>query len=290
MDMLIKALSPATKIRVTCADVTLAAKALEARHLAGPTAGAALAEGLVAAALLTADCEPDEAVTLQIKASGPLKGLVADARGTGDLRGYTHVKVMNDLDGRTEISAAAAFGESGGAHITRTLPGRILSQAPLRLTPPTPRLALARYLNLSLQVPAGAEIAVRSSPGGLVHARGLLAERMPDGSPDAFARVLERFESGAIRDGLGERLEPGRLAALTGLSDLAVRETRPLRFHCPCSPERVQAMLEALPAVELAGMAATGEAQSVVCHMCGRTHEVPAAVFAELARKREPQV
>lgn len=287
VDVLIKSLDPASRIRVTYADVTVAAKALEARHLSGPTAGMALAESLAAAALLAGDLSEDEAVTIQLRVAGPLRGLVADARGDGSLRGYTHAKVLNDLDGRAAIETADAMGATGMAQVARTRPGRMLSQTPVRLDPPRMRTLLVRYLLASVQVEAAAEIVARSDAAGLIVARGILAERMPDGSAEAFMAVSERFADGRLRDCLGRPEAASRLADAAGLPELLTGEAHPLHFRCGCSGEKAARVLDTLSDDELRDVLAGGAGQRVICHMCGAVHTVAAGQVTELLRRRE---
>jgi molecular chaperone Hsp33 len=286
MDERLDALSPATRIRVAFAEVTMAAKALEARHLCGPAAGCVLGEGLAAAALLAVDLRPDEAVSLHLRVSGPVQGLMVEARGDGSLRGYTHRKILDALDGGDAIRAADALGDAGQAHILTSAPGRVLNRASFAANPPWLRMVLARYWNHSLQRPAGAELAVRSSAGGLIAARGIVAERMPDGDHDAFVRVLERLTAGTVGAALAAPEAAGRLAAILDLPDLEVRSRLALRFHCACSAEKAAAVLEALPREELAQIAAAGQPQSVLCHMCGRAHEVASESIRQLLDRR----
>ncbi len=287
MDVLIRSLDLASLVRVTYVDVTVAAKALEARHLSGPTAGLALAEALVAAALLTGDASEDEALTIQLNVGGPLRGLVVDGRGDGSLRGYTHAKVLNDLDGGPAIDTAEALGASGMAQVTRTRPGRVISQTPVRVDPPRMRTLLVRYLLASVQVAAAAEIAARSDSGGLIVARGLLAERMPDGSSEAFLGVAERFGDGRVRAALAAEHPAARLPETLGLQDLSTRDSRVLCFRCGCSGAKARSVLDVLSDAELREVVAGGGGQRVICHMCGQVHTVASTDVAALLRQRD---
>ena len=66
----------------------------------GPDPGRSLA----AVALLGAELsQPEEMVTLRMRVSGPVGGLLVEAGADGSLRGYTHVKVMNELDECEEL-------------------------------------------------------------------------------------------------------------------------------------------------------------------------------------------
>lgn len=281
MDSLQKMLSDRAKIRITRVDVTQTAKTLEARHLCGPVAGHILAEALTSISLLSSDCPPEEAALLQIRADGPVRGVVVEATGAGHLRGYTHEKVFDDLDGRTPVESAPGLGASGTAMFQRSLPGRLLGQTPMTFTPPDFRILLARYFNRSLQVPAGVTFSVVSDSGGLQHARGLVAERMPDGLQAAFVPVLEALQDERIMALLAQNAPLAELARVTGLEDLAIRETRELRFQCRCSREKAVASFGSLSVTEIDDLVREGKSQHVICHMCGADYRVLPAEIAK---------
>lgn len=276
MDRLEKAIAGMSCIRFTFAETTVAAKALEARHLCGPVAAMALGEAITAAALLSADATTeDEAVMLRINVSGPLGGVVAEATGGGGLRGFTSRKLLDDLDGETRLDTAAAWGQSGSVQVVTSRPGKILNQAVLNVNPPLMRFVMARYFNHSMQIPTACAICVEADSGGLFFARGLLAQRMADSDISAFVRVLECFEEGGVTALLSKAAPHEGAAAFAGLfalPDITARETRPLMFQCRCSRERTLAVLDTLSREELEERIAQGEGQEITCHMCGKTY------------------
>lgn len=283
MDRLEKALATASCIRLTFVETTVAVKALEARHLCGPVAGSALAEAVTAAALLSADAaSADEAVMLRMSVVGPLGGVLAEATGEGGLRGYTTRKVLDELDSRLPVDTAPAWGPSGSVQIVTSVPGKILNQAVLTVQPPQLRYVTARYFNHSLQIPTACAIEVSAGSGGLISARGLLAQRMVDSDIAAFVRVLEAFEDGrvsALLRSSGVVVFGGAAAFcdVLGLPDITVRETRPLMFKCRCSRERMLSVLDTLSREELEERISEGGSQDITCHMCGRTYSATMA-------------
>jgi len=283
MDFLQKGQTVKSHIQFTAVDVTETSRILASRHLCGPTAGLALAEGLTAAALLSNQATaPDEAVSLHLLCDGPLQGLLVEALGCGSLRGYTRRKVLNDFDGNATIESAPAFGATGQAHIIRTLPGRILNEASLAIKAPFCRLAVARYLNQSLQIPAAVAIRVIATPERLISARGWLAERMPDTDPNIFIRILEHFDQHAVYNTLGESADMDVLCRQFDLPDIEKMETRELRFQCRCSRERALSSFIAFKNEERQNMIASGEPQHVTCHMCGEDYIFPPSEIATL--------
>jgi len=273
MDELVKALAVESRIRLSWVDVTMAAKALESRHLSGPTAAMALAEGLTAVALLAMDAaQDDEAVMLRVNASGPIGGMMVEAMGDGGLRGFTNSKILNEFDVLDKIDTDDAWGESGSVQVQTTLPGKIINQASLNVNPPKMKFVLARYFNHSMQIPTACDICVKADSGGIISARAILTQRMEDSNMDAFVSVLEKFDEGEVYKLLEQNVTAEELGSLLGIDDIEVRERRRLMFKCRCTKERTLAVLKTLQMDELEKLYESGEVQRITCHMCGDTY------------------
>lgn len=282
-DCLRSGISESVRIRFTSADVTTAAKALEARHLCGPTSGKVLAEGLAAVALLSADASADnEAVYIRVKVDGPVGGFLAEATGGGHLRGFPNIKVINELDDKPEIDAWRALGEAGSAQVVRSLPGKILNQAELRVTPPHPSKIVARFFYESMQIPAAIEVYVKSDSAGILIARSLLAEKMPDASTNDFVHVLEAFNSGHIRSRLAETADLQDIGSGLGIRDLSHRGTRKLQFRCRCSRQKVEEAIATLPQGDIDEILSDGKSHHVTCHMCASDYRLTCAQIRDV--------
>lgn len=275
MDARIKFFSNQARIRFTLAKVTMAAKALEARHLCGPTASLALAEGLAAVALMSQDTgTPDEAVLLRLSVSGPIGGVTVEATGAGMLRGFTNTKLLDTLDVRDAFRTDEAWGDSGILQVVTSRPGAILNRASLNIQRPRMRQVLARYFHQSLQIPTACELAVRGDAGGIHCATGLLAQRMEDTDASAFVRVMERFEDQSVRRWLLEEREytAATLGRLFELEDMEMRESLRLQFQCNCSRDKAIEVLKTLDRAELQELVNSGGTQHMTCHMCGNDY------------------
>ena len=242
------------KIAVTIVDVTEAAQTLARGHLSGPTATYYLARALAGVALLGAETEAEgETVVMQMKCSGPLGGLNVECTHDGKLRGYTERKLLDDFDGLGRPNDGEVLGDCQ-LQVTRSLPGRILSQGV--------STSLDCYLASSLQRKAviWLEAAV-SDEVEVLQARGLMVEALPDSPCGETVGVKPASLAVASRKIL-DRL---------GLARAELRRTTPLGFGCRCSPERAVAMLAALSEEERRTLPPTVD---ITCHMCGRTFSV----------------
>jgi molecular chaperone Hsp33 len=287
-DLMTLAYSPRARIQFVQVDVADAARGLEQSHLCGPTASLALAEALVGVALLGADLtRPQESVTLRMRVSGPVQGVLVEMAQDGSLRGYTNQKVMNDLDDREEMDSSEAFGEHAEVQIIRSVPGHILAHASLETRPASVRSALEQYYEQSLQRSVAAQIVAIAYGGALDMARGLLALGLPDVDRGEFDRLSALFDDDTVSQELESCGSLAELGETLGFSDLQFEPSRPLRFACRCSRDRVLEMIGALSVAELAEMAKQPKPAAIYCHMCGRGYELAGEELKMLLEKRK---
>jgi molecular chaperone Hsp33 len=286
-DLLTVGFCPGARLRVVHVEATDSARALEQGHLCGPTAGLALAEALAGVALLVAELtEPDETVTLRMQVSGPVRGLLVEASRQGALRGYTHVKIIDDLDRRDDIEGDEALGDQAAAQIIRSVPGRLIGQASFDIQPATVCGALERYFRQSLQRPVAVELGALTYGGFVDLARGFSVECLPDGDRAEFERVTALVEDGTVLESLESCGSLVAVCQTLGLADITTEPPRPLRFACRCSRTRVESLLGALALPELETMIRDGKPACVQCHMCGTGYEVPVVRLQAIVQAR----
>lgn len=286
-DSLTTAFSPSAKINLVFAEVTDSARELERSHLCGPTAALIQAEALAGVALLSAELtEPDETVTLRMDVSGPVGGVLVEAGSDGGLRGYTQVKVMNDLDACEELDLSAALGDRADIQIVRSVPGKMLASGTAEISPASVTMGLERYYAHSLQRRVSVQISALAYGGFIDGSRGLLAECLPDGDAEAFGRVTQRFEDNTILEALEASASLASLCETLELTDCEFKASRPLRFACRCSAERVDAMLEGMPAADLEELVRANQPARIYCHMCGKGYVVSLERLNELLKKK----
>ena len=280
--------SKTTHLTLIYADVTRSAKTLESNHLCGPTAGLIQAEALTGVAMLADTLsQPEETLTIRFDVDGPIRGLLVEAHVKGTLRGYTKVKVMNDLDGMERPDTAQALGATGRVEIIRSLPGRILSSAVSEVYTPSVSRALEKYFADSLQQGAAVSLHAATANGYLASARGLLLLEMPDSDPSAFARIKALFEGGEVDKLLARALPLPDICRALALDDPVYADPVPLRFSCRCSMERIEKMLGGLPLEELEELSKRNEPTRIYCHLCGKDYTVEPERIREIIRARQ---
>ncbi|MDD4623685.1 MAG: Hsp33 family molecular chaperone HslO, partial [Kiritimatiellae bacterium] len=281
------AFSPAAKIRLVLVEVTDSARELERSHLCGPTAGMIQAEALAGVALLGSELAAvAETVTMRLKVSGPVGGVLVEAGADGSLRGYTNVKVMNDLDAREELDVSVALGEQAEMQIIRSVPGRILDSAATSLSHASVTNCVELYFRQSLQRPVLVQIAALSYGGFLEGARGLMVEKLPDGDDAVFARLSRYFEDGTLLECLECAASLKTVCETVGPEDCVYEKPFPLRFACRCSEERVAEMLTSLPVGDLKALILEDRPAQIFCQMCGKGYQIGTEQLREILKKR----
>ncbi len=276
MDTIIKGISLAKEIRFTFVDVTESARTLCLRHGNGRTASAVLGEALAACALLSADSDsPGESVQMQLNCDGPLGGFQVEVTGTGNVRGYTRLKRLDELDRTSEPAAEESLGKKGGLTVIVSTPSKVVYSGHVAANPPEVRSATARYYNQSLQIPSGVEVVVVMEGDELQRAVALVAQKMPSGSTESFVQVLEAFHEGKVGEMLATREGGEVLWDVFGLEDIETTDSRPLAFGCGCSTDAVLQSIAALETEEITEIIDDTGSQEVTCHMCGEIYVVP---------------
>ncbi len=238
-------------------------------------AHAAAATGLIANSL-----KFDGAITLQIQGSSDLRMLVMQCTSNMELRGMASANERVDAGSFVELT--------GDAYCAITIDaGERPYQGIVDIAGASLAASLERYFLRSVQVPS--HVVLR---GGEGDCGGLLLQQMPAAMPvdgDDWTRL-------------------GYLAAMLGTSDLAqlagidlvgrlfagddvrVYESRPARFRCRCTRERVEQVLRLLGRAEAnAALAERGHVE-VICEYCGEARRLDAIDVARLFAADVPDV
>lgn len=274
-DMLRAAYCASAGIHVRYVEVTDSARELERSHLCGPTASLIQAEALAGVALLGAELQlPDESISLRLKVDGPIQGVLVEARSDGGLRGYTQVKVMNDLDACEDLNASIALGNWAEVQVVRSIPGKILSSASVEISPALVTHAIEAYYRQSAQKQVWVQVSALAYGGFIDSARGVLFDCLPDGNSARFEQIGRWAADGTLQECLDAGASMATLCETVGLDACTLEPPRPLRFFCSCSVDRVEGMLQAMSSEDLEAMIREGAPARIFCHMCGQSYTV----------------
>ena len=296
VDQLIRATAADNGIRAVGVITTQLTQEARKRHHLSYVATAALGRSMAGALLLGSSMkQPQSRVTMRIKGDGPMKGLYADAGLDGTVRGYVdapEVELPLNLYGKLDVGGA--IGDVGFLNVVRDIGFGEPYTSTTELISGEIGDDLTYYLATSEQTPSALMLGVFVDEQQVQAAGGLLVQIMPKASTDeALVSLLESRIAGLqsfsalLRSG---KTLPMILEDLLGDLDLAfLGEPQPVRFHCPCTLERVSNAIPLLGESDLADMIAKGETAEANCHFCNETYLIPPEDLRTiLAQMRSP--
>jgi molecular chaperone Hsp33 len=269
MDGLMKGIAKDEPLLIVGLVDTDAVEKAKSVHDTFPTASAALGRVMSGALLLSSLLKDGQKVILQASGDGPLHGIVAEADWAGRVRGYVkrpHVH-MGVTDGKLDVGRAVG---KGYLNVIKDLGVREYYRGIVPLQTGEIAADLAYYLNASEQLPAAVSLGVYVDVDNSVKASGgFLVHPLPGAGENAIGRLEDRLKgirpvSAMILDGMGPQEIMEEAAGLP----VEILERKEVRFHCPCTKERVLDAIAALGRVEIDGLIRKGEAAKVECHFC----------------------
>ncbi|HXO20019.1 MAG TPA: Hsp33 family molecular chaperone HslO, partial [Thermoanaerobaculia bacterium] len=206
----------------------------------------------------------------EVRGDGPIGRVIAEADQEGNLRGMVgdpRVQVPHTAAGKLAVGRAVGKGTlrvlrehaRGGSYHSQVelVSGEIGED-------------VAHYLEQSEQSRSAVLLGVLAKPHGVAAAGGMIVEVLP-GAPDETIERLERNIAGV--PGISHLVEAGGsvhvMETLLAGMDREVRETRPLRYRCRCSRERLRGHLALLPVADRDHLREPDGAIEADCVFCG---------------------
>lgn len=283
LDRITSVYYPNSHIRLFLANVTDTAKTLERNHLCGPVAGLVQAELVGGAVLMgTLLSEKGETISLRLKLpEGVLGGATIECAHGYTVRGYTHQKILPELDSSEDPDEKLfdrALGRFASCAVVRSnrYGGASNAHFDLHLKEAlTIADVIEEYFCTSLQRRALVQLSAASKGGYVVCSHALMCDFLPEATEEDYRRIETLFAQGMVQDALDAGTDMKGIARLFGLTDSAAsEESHAVSFACTCSSERVLAMLRTLPPEEREALAAEGKTKDIFCHMCGKCYTI----------------
>ena len=294
MDKLIHGTAANDTVRVVAAVATKTVEEVVSRHGLSPTATAALGRTLIGAALLGATQKDFDRLTIKLESDGPIRGIVAEARPNGALRGYVK-NALADLpangNGKFDVGGAVGAGtffvirESGFELGLHNAP--YVGSVPIQ----TGEIGddLAFYLAKSEQIPSAVLLGVllKNTAPFVAAAGGVLVQMLPGANEHIITMIEDTIAhaphlTSVIGDGAG----PEELAALV-LGEIEFKNLgeREIGFECTCSQERAITMVEALGRDDVHSMFDDDKGAAMTCGFCGADYKVSEAELAAILER-----
>jgi molecular chaperone Hsp33 len=232
-----------------------------------------LGEALCATALLVNTLKIEGSIRLQIRGSGPIHLLVAEAYSDNSIRGVVRQNKpvvggapLADLFQTDKLVITINSGKAKPHQGIVSLTGNNLSEA------------LQAYFDYSEQLPTRLWLAVDEK-----NCRGLLIQKLPGDftDTDAWSRI------GILTDTITsqELLETDAKTLLRRLYHQEVYrlfDIEPLRFSCSCSLQRTQDMLFGLGEKEVNSILEEQDNVSITCEFCNKQYSFGAIDIKQL--------
>lgn len=249
-----------------------------------------LGEMLSAVVLLSATLKFSGKLSLQLQGSGPVSLMVAEC-STGqenevrNIRGIAHFADVVPVGSLKELA--------GDGHLVMNLEPvgktgkeKERYQSIVELVGDTLSDALENYLVRSEQLDTELWLASNDQRSG-----GLLIQRLPGNDEVSDKDAWERIHqlSATIKDDELLQLDAQEIIhRLYHEEDVRVFDTEPLKFYCPCSRERVAAMLKSLGKDEVDSIIEEQGSINVACEFCNHKYDFDAVDATQLFTGETP--
>ncbi len=271
-DYIIRGMAADHQVRFFAASSRNLVEEARKRHDTSPVATAALGRLLTAGAMMGTMCKNDtDVITIQIKCSGPIGGLVVTADAKANVKGYVYnkdVMLPPSKAGKLDVGKALDLGVltvikdlglkepySGQTHLVS---GEIAED-------------LTYYFATSEQIPTSVALGVLMNKDNTVRqAGGFIIQMMPfaeDGLIAPLEDRLKEFSSVTSHLDAGETPEDMMKKLFEGY-DIDIEDKIPTQFYCNCSKERVSKAVISVGKKDLQEMIQEGKPIEVNCHFC----------------------
>lgn len=285
-------------VRATAADSQIRAFAItskklveeaRAHHNTSPVVTAALGRLLSGGAMMGAMMKGEkDLLTIQIKGSGPVKGLTVTADSRGNVKGYPEVPdVILPANSRGKLDVAGAIGVGRMSVIKDMgLKEPYVGQTDLQ----TGEIAedLTYYFATSEQVPSAVGLGVLMDKNNTVkQAGGFIIQLMPFTDEKVIDRLEQKVaEVTSVTDLLEQGFTPEMLLEhLLGEFGVEITDRIPARFYCNCSRERVTRAVAGIGRKDIQEMIDDGEPIEVKCHFCNTGYTFTPEELKEIIKK-----
>ncbi len=288
-DYIVRGMAAGEQLRVFAARTTLLAEEARRRHDTSPVATAALGRLLTGGAMMGSMMKGEKDIlTLQVKGSGPLRGITVTADSRGNVKGYVdnpEVLIHARADGKLDVGGAVGEGILNvikDLGLKEPYSGQVVLQ--------TGEIAedLTYYFATSEQIPSAVGLGVLMNRDNTVRqAGGFIVQVMPFAEDSVISRleanigglssVTSMLEEGGTPEYMLDKVLDG--------FDWEITERTDTRFYCNCSKARVEKALISIGAKELNEMIQEGKTVELKCHFCDTGYSFTVEELKEILRR-----
>jgi len=276
-DYIVRGLAANDTIRMFAATTRDLVQHAREVHHTSPVASAALGRMLTASAMMGVMLKGEkDLLTLQIRGTGPLQGVLATADSKGNVKGYVfqpNVEVPDKCKGKLNVSEAIG---AGFLTVTRDVGLKEPYAGQIELVSGEIAEDLTYYFTQSEQTPSAIALGVLvDTDTSIKQSGGFIIQLLPDAPEENIIQLEENLgKLPAITTLLEEGKTPEDILKIVfeGM-DLQITERVPTQFYCNCTRERVEKALISIGEVELEKMIHEDKKANLHCHFCGKEYD-----------------
>lgn len=289
VDQLIRATAAGGGIRVVGVVTTTLTEVARQRHQLSYVSTVALGRTMAAGLLLASSMKrPQSRVNIRVRGDGPLGGILVDAGLDGTVRGYVDnpvVELPPNAQGKFDVGRAV--GREGYVYVVRDVGYGYPYSSTVELVSGEIGDDITHYLATSEQTPSALSLGVFVNAEGVEAAGGLLLQILPRAAEDLeMVTTLESrlsAMSGFTPLLRANKTLPQIFEDLVGDMGLEILpENQLVRFHCPCSFDRMLGALKMLGEEELQDMIEKDNGAEATCHFCNEIYHTSSDQLAQL--------
>lgn len=288
-DYIVRATAANNQIRAFAATTKDLVEHARAAHNTSPIATAALGRLLTGGAMMGVMMKGEkDLLTLQIKCSGPIKGLTVTADSKGNVKGYVfnpEVMLPPSPSGKLDVGKALDLGvlsvikdmglKEPYVGQTHLVSGEIAED-------------LTNYFAESEQVPSAVALGVLMNKNNTVkQAGGFIIQLMPFAEEEVIDKLEAKINSiTSITALLDQDMTPEMiLEEVLGEFGVEIMEKTPTQFYCNCDKERVEKAIVSIGKKEIQEMIDEGKPIEVNCHFCNHNYTFTVDELKEILKR-----
>lgn len=264
-------------IRAAAIDATEVVLEMQKLHKAFPLASVGVGKAMVGALLLASQLKDNQQVGLLFRGNGALKSIYAEADFEGRVRAYTPNPQYQPESYENGLKLSEALGH-GTLTVARHQPFQKQPfHGTVEIVSGEIGEDIAHYLHQSHQIRSIVALGIYLDQNGKVtHAGGVIIEVMP-GVEESVVELLQK-NNDAKKPSVSKILRDGGKPTdlvqpfLEGIPYTQLEHDYEVKYHCPCSENRVIAALEVLGEADLQDMIDKQEQPEIICQMCGKPY------------------
>ena len=227
-------------------------------------------------------------LTLQIKCSGPIKGLTVTADSKASVKGYVDnpvVMLPPNAQGKLDVGGAIGIGI---LNVIKDMGLKEPYNGSCELKTGEIGDDLTYYFATSEQVPSAVGLGVLMNKDNTIkQAGGFIIQIMPFIDEKVVDRLEEKLANvKSVTSMLDDGFTPEMiLEELLGEFGLEITDTMPTQFSCNCNKERIEKALISVGRKNLNEMVQDGETIEVGCHFCNKKYEFTVEELKNLIKR-----